>query len=190
MHLKICNREKMFSSRFSPSTRTFADAVRNSRSPSPAGDGAAPVDAAVASPDVPRVAIFEANTKDIKSDVEFKGRTYAIEGVVTKYGNYLIAANTWGALASGKDKTTKDAKTIGSKLFNHLAGRVDTLKHNENQLNAHLEVILPLFYPISTLFYPVSTLFYPVSTLFYPVSTLFSYISTSLCTTYFVFCRI
>ena len=138
----------MFSSRFSPSTRTFADAVRNSRSPSPAGDGAAPVDAAVASPDVPRVAIFEANTKDIKSDVEFKGRTYAIEGVVTKYGNYLIAANTWGALASGKDKTTKDAKTIGSKLFNHLAGRVDTLKHNENQLNAHLEVILPFSYAI------------------------------------------
>ena len=140
MHLKICNREKMFSSRFSPSTRTFADAVRNSRSPSPADDGAAPVDAAAASPDVPRVAIFEANITDIERDVEFKGRTYRMEGVVTKYGDYLIAANTWGALASGKDKTVENAKAIGGSLVNSLSNRIKSLKHNNIQLIEHLQV--------------------------------------------------
>ena len=141
LHLKICNREKMFSSRFSPSTRTFADAVRNSRSPSPADDGAAPVDAAAASPDVPRVAIFEANTKDFERDVEFKGRTYAIEGAVTKYGDFLLVANSLGALASGNDKTVPDFKRIGGKLISRLSSRLNSLQHNNIQLNRHLKVI-------------------------------------------------
>ena len=130
----------MFSSRFSPSTRTFADAVRNSRSPSPAGDGAAPVDASATSPNVPRVAIFEADVADVSRTVPFNARKYCISGVVTKYGDYLITLGTFGALISGNDETVKNARKAGNNLMHNLATRVNALQHNENQLIDHLEV--------------------------------------------------
>ena len=158
----------MFSSSSSSSSpvaspRSWADVVRNS--PSPPTTPRPPAPAVVTSPPAaapPPVAAgaaatgsgaaggaggaretyFESDVQAVESSIELDGRKYTIEGVVTKYGDYLTSSGTTGAFIAGKDNTIERAERIraGCCLINHLANRVEELKHNDVQLAPHIEV--------------------------------------------------
>ena len=134
------------------SPRSWADVVRNS--PSPPTTPRPPAPAVVTSPPpaaLPpaaggaggaRETYFESDVQAVESSIEVDGRKYTIEGVVTKYGDYLTNSGTTGAFIAGKDNTIERAERTkaGCYLINNLANRVEELKHNDVQLGPHIEV--------------------------------------------------
>ena len=130
----------------SPTAPDVADATAagHGTPPSPrspaAGDEGGSASAPAPAPRVPRVAIFEAPLSEIRRTIKFNKLEHNIDALVTKYGDFLMAAGSWGACISGTVGDEPLPKIAGSKLFNGIAARHDSLKHNNMQLIDHIEV--------------------------------------------------